>query len=371
MPAHYILSPRQGLAAVPADVADVEKVPWRETHMEAAIMLNPALIGVEGQVPLCLGGGTTSHNVDLMFVDELGRLTIVEIKRVIAGVEALAQLLGYGLHWGLLPEGDADRTIVSCTGAGQAEAIVETRLRQLAALVGMNDKETTRAVSKGVERLLPVWPWSDQSARSLRELATLLWGPWGLDLLGVSPRLVLVAPRFDDACLAMASELAKRQVHIQLVEAGLSQLGEEPTLSWSPLLDQGHQDRCWSVVREAWRLADVRGAFRLNAWNDSNTKLGVSFEASAAPGVRLWLNAMPDGKVTISTCTPHGWYSGTAKRDAISKALSQELEGVLDGERGGNHRCVFSVSDGPAKIADCLAKVARALEKAVVPHLPR
>jgi hypothetical protein len=183
MVTRYVLSARHGFAAGPAkSIVPIERLPWKEAHLEAALVLNPQLLGVEEHLPLSLGGGSTSNNPDLLFVDEVGRPTVVEIKNETAKIDALAQLLGYGLAWGQLPNGEAEVCIQGYTRTEAAAQVISREIRGLAGLLGLPESTIDASFASAHERLRPLWNWADTNASGLGELAGRLFGPHALSL---------------------------------------------------------------------------------------------------------------------------------------------------------------------------------------------
>lgn len=80
-----------------------EKRHWTEADLQHCFVLAPEILSVERQLPLSLDGKSTETCPDQLYLDELGRLTIVEIKNERAGLDAIAQLMGYSEHWRCSP----------------------------------------------------------------------------------------------------------------------------------------------------------------------------------------------------------------------------------------------------------------------------
>jgi hypothetical protein len=107
-----------------------EPLGWSEREMEFALGLCPAVLGVQGELQVGLDGGKTERMSDQLYVDELGRATIVEIKKRRATLYDLAQLLGYGEHERHLPWGEIARRH-QCTQLGWSRPWRTRALSQL------------------------------------------------------------------------------------------------------------------------------------------------------------------------------------------------------------------------------------------------
>jgi hypothetical protein len=371
MTTQYAMSPKTGFTAEPVDgVEGVERLPWKESLLSAALVLNPALLDVEGHIAIGLDGGSTCSSPDLLFVDEMGRLTIVELKNETAKTGALAQLLGYGFAWGLVPNGEADRCVRKLTREDMAERFVVREVQHLAKVLDIPEAKFPKMIDAAFARLRPVWPWANQKATGLRDAATEIFGDHALSLAGVPPRLVLIAPGFDDACVQLAAELAGRQVNVQLVRASLGQGAKQANivLEWEVIQEQELLDRCWAATRAAWKRSYIREHFTVNAWSDREASDCVSLASVVAPDARVWIAAKGRGEIVVSSRVPHGWHSKTALRRRITAAFTDAIDGVLGSDGFGDYSHKFKPRADLAKVASCVETVARALLEHVVPH---
>lgn len=104
---------------------------WTEDVLQYVLALNPGLLGVADHLPLALDGGSTSVSMDQLYVDELGRLVIVEVKNERAGLTAMAQLLSYSKHWRGLPIGEMELAFKWLAQQGTGEDVLGEALSGL------------------------------------------------------------------------------------------------------------------------------------------------------------------------------------------------------------------------------------------------
>lgn len=304
---------------------------FREEHTEAALALNPELLGVAGHLPVLLSGGSTANIPDLVLVDELGRTTIVELKSKKATVADLAQLLGYAEHWRSLPRGQVDGDL---RDLGDGAAAVGSATRLLADLA-----DVPSFGAGALRRLHAAGSLPSSPASSLEQAAARKWGPDALPFLGRHARLILAAPRFDDACRDLAEALIGRMVHVELVRTRFA--GDNHTLlfEWAPEVANPRMEATWAAVRTMWRVPELRDGFTYNGWAEHVSRASVSFSSRAVPRAKIYVDCDDAGRTaTLSTTVPHGWFQGEAeskrKRRALTEALEEavpELEGVGGG----------------------------------------
>ena len=105
---------------------------WREAQLEHTLFLNPELLGVADHLPICVGG-TTQTLSDQAYIDDLGRIVVIEIKNERAGIPALAQLIAYADHWRLPPASVVNQMLRSRTGSDGDAALLGRFLVELRA----------------------------------------------------------------------------------------------------------------------------------------------------------------------------------------------------------------------------------------------
>ena len=118
----FALSQEDG-ALKPAELPDkTEKPDWGEWAIEDLITLNPSFLGVEDHMPLRLRGiRGTYKSPDQLYMDELGRIVVVEVKAIRARLDHIAQAMAYADHWRLLPPGQIDGEL-RCLASEQERA---------------------------------------------------------------------------------------------------------------------------------------------------------------------------------------------------------------------------------------------------------
>jgi hypothetical protein len=368
----YAISMTTGLATkVASHKGTLEKVRWNEEHLEALLTLNLGLVGVHDHLPLGLEGGTTRTGPDLIFIDEMGRLTIVEIKCKTAGVSALAQLLGYSDHWSYFPRAEANHLVRGYTKKGGAEGQVRRAAELVASIGQLSDAAKGEMIDSAVEAVVPGLFWADAQANDLAAFAKKRWSKRALSLLGIPSRKILIAPAFDDACVELAEAFAEHEVNLHLVRANIVRTtgkGGGLALDLEPVQEPERHEQCWTVASDVWKTSTVHETYELHV--GASTKEGMVLASKKSPDARIWIGATKEG-VDITTRVPHGWYSNSPKRKSITSDLLGALDGALPEHDGhGDHFRVFKPGTKPAAITKCITCVAAALDKTVVPHAP-
>lgn len=304
-----------------------------ERAIESAVALAPSLIGVEGGLPLLLHGGQDSP--DQLYVDELGRLTVVEAKKVKAGRGAMVQLLAYGHQWagahqavlGRLFAAMAERAslvagadLLSVTRPDVAawNANEVDKLSSLDAEVAAIEK---RAGSPGIVKRLGDAvlgrlygrhaAWVDQPASLLRTASTR-WGEHALELHGAPPRLVLVAPEFTPDCVDLAESLQAHWIAVDLIRLQLHRdhLGRTFVVH-ERICGLPHAADAWRAMTSVWPA--LRGRYvpgRFYMYKKGSAVLSIVHRDQPEVEVSLLVDEnQREGGVHLRL-PPHGWFDG-------------------------------------------------------------
>jgi len=336
---------------------------WIESDLQHLLLLNPQLLGVSDHLPLELDGGSTAVRPDQLYVDDVGRFVIVEIKNEPAGISAMAQLLAYSEHWRLMPLGEMELGFRAIARRGTSADILGASLRELRELAGSEEPPAARD-RQTVQNPWRVWP--ENGAGSVMTFARGAWGDHALTMPGAPTRMVLIAPAFDDACVALAAQLSSRYVSVELIRAAIVRGDDNHIcLSWQRVVEPPRSMApTWAAARRLWRAHKFRECFTPNAWADHLSKETFSFSSRAAPAVKIWLAA--DGpEVTLSTAIPDGWYTGTPQRAELRQTL---LESLPHGHSGGRWPTwSFTLPAEAERFDECAGAVAKAICDVLVP----
>ena len=149
MTSWFEISLKNGEARSSMRPRDAAKLSWTERLLESVLAMNPSLLRLEGELPLSHRGDQAIP--DQLYVDELGRLTIVELKAKKATQADLVQALSYAhqlvgqsleIH---MPRLRALGATVA-TRAGLHLLSLDTETREAAGKALAVDKETSLAV---------------------------------------------------------------------------------------------------------------------------------------------------------------------------------------------------------------------------------
>ncbi len=337
------------VGAAPPEAKSAQVV---ERVLESAVALDPSLIGAEDCLPLLLHGGQDSP--DQLYIDELGRLTVVEVKKVTASRDALIQLLSYGHHWAGVHGGTLGNlfaaTAERASLAAGADVLSVTRpelkawrahdVDKLSSLrERVDDIERTAGESGLVERmgkavvsrLYPNDPgWTDRRA-NLAQTASARWGQHALELRGAPPKLVLVAPDFDPACVELAQALQARWLDLALVRLQLhSTRRGEAFLAHELVSGLPHVGAAWRALARVWPAPQVRGFYvpgRFYMYREATAVLSVVHRDQ--PDLEVSLTVDQDLQVggVFLRVPPHGWFDGDPMR---LRNLQRRFEAVLN-----------------------------------------
>jgi hypothetical protein len=354
------------LVRIRTEPQDGKPFSWIERDLENLIALNPNLMGVEDQLPLRLGGrrGTVT-SPDQAYVDELGRITVLEAKKIRAGLPVLAQVIAYADHWRLLPPGEI-------SGDMRDRATQEGRTRELGrallevqAWAGsvLEQAPTDSALQSSGKRILRrlsnTWPEHPLQIGS-REM---------LPMVGAPARIVAVARSFTDECLDFADLLSQRMVSVELIEIEIARRRGEVYVGKKIVHCDENCEPTWNLLRRVWRgYPEIRERFCLNGWADALNRTSFSFSHRENPEARFWFCASAND-TTIWTVVPDGWHKNNpADRRALRARFIRELDPDDPSERWLEWE--FSSSERKA-VENCIAKVAGAVDSILAPERPR
>jgi hypothetical protein len=311
-----------GVARAAAGARVVEQ-PWTEEVLQHVLVLNPGLLGVDDHLPLAIDGGSTSLGPDQLYVDEVGRLVIVEVKNERAGLKAMAQLISYSEHWRLLPLGELELCLLDMEARGSHDQVLEVALAELRSWAKAGALRRRPPRGSGARR--KILPGVDRAG--VRAFASAPRGEHGPSVPGAPARMVLIAPSFNADAIEFANALAARHVGINLIRAALHRdRAGGVLLSWEVLVaPHAEIEPTWAAARRLWCIPEFRARFALNAWADHLQTKSFSFSAREAPEAKIWLEV--DAKeLELYTCVPDGWCNGHAgERKLLRKRLLKRL----------------------------------------------
>lgn len=340
---------------------------WKEAHLEAVFALNPELIGVQDLVPISLDSGSTCISPDQLYVDELCRATVVEIKSVRATLKHLAQLLSHGDHLREGPPGEIVCSARRTLGEGRAVAQFEAAH---AKLYEGNAKAHEQAAHAALDRLNPAWARADSPSLGLL-LRKLRLGPmpgWRCR----QPRMVLAAPDFDDDLVEFCRHLVERRVNIELVRAGLSLDGDCVRLGLETVVGRTCFERAWSIARKMAKMPTFAADFEVNGWAENLNEDAFSFSVRHVPDVKLCLGVNERSKVFVYTTVPDKWYTDDdpKRRKALRAKLWAAFPTPPDKGEARWPTWAFTVPQDERKMLELIAGLGEALVTVVAPESP-
>jgi hypothetical protein len=346
-----------------------ERHGWLESHLEHLLALNPQLLGVERELPLNLAGGSHRNMPDQSFVDEMGRVTVVELKNEEATPLALMQVLAYSAIWRGLPLGESSTGVRWLTHEGMAARELGRALEALEAwLTGASETKEPEAWSKrgkGPLKRGTFW-WANKAFRSVEEHGSGkfedTWRSWPAP----PSRAVLVAPAFSRECLALAEELVKRQYTLELHEAELmvpASGRDQVVVRWEERLKDHAHEHVWRAAKALWKNPWIREHFGPNGWADHLSLSTFSLSSRQAPLVKIWIE-YKDGTILLSTALPDNWQDGSKRRE-----LRRTLLGKLPPPDEIDRWIVWNhpVDESDAVLAARGEAIGRALHEILVP----
>lgn len=345
------------------------QVKWTEDLLQHILALNPQLLDVCDHLPIKLDGGSTEVSPDQLYIDDVGRLVIVEIKNECAKLSALAQLLAYSEHYSIMPLGELDRGFSKIAARGTCAVTMHNSLEKLRSWGGSNLLDEIPSQSSSLIQW-KAWPTSD--VKSLDEFAKLHWGNYSCCMRGAPSRLVLIAPDFNKDCIELAEYLRKRFVPIELIRANLFNSPKYGiTLSFSSVINLSHQiEPTWKAVRKLYQVDSIREHFAMNAWADHLNYASFSFSAYDAPQARFWI-AADQNQGTLSTVIPDGWCPGTSLKTKLRQLLIDRLPSGFSLKDRVWIRQEFELPRQQEELLNCAKNLAEVVREVLVPNAPR
>lgn len=367
----FLISLEDGIAQLQLTPSDSSNTPvkWTEDLLQHILALNPQLLDVYDHLPLKLDGGSTEVSPDQLYIDDCGRLVIIEIKNESAKMSALAQLIAYSEHYSIMPLGELERGFFKIAERGTCADVMQnslSKLRSWSEPILLNKTYSEDCCTTQWK----AWPFSD--VKSLDEFAKNHWGNYACCLRGAPSRLVLIAPDFSKECIDFAEYLRKRFVPIDMFRANLYNNSKHGiTLSFSSALDLNHQiEPTWKIARKILQIETIRKHFAVNAWADHLNYASFSFSAYDAAQARFWISA-DNHQGTLSTVIPDGWCPGTSQKNKLRQLLLDRLPGGFSLKDRVWLRQEFAFPRQQEELLDCAMKLAEVVRKVLVPHAPR
>lgn len=341
---------------------------WTEELLQHVLLLNPQLLDVSDHIPLKLDGGSTAVSPDQLYMDDVGRLVIVEIKNECANLAAIAQLLSYSLHYGIMPLGELDLSYLSVAAQGTCLEVMKNSLKHLQSWAKTTHHQSINFENDCVNQW-KVWP--NPKVDSLRAFTQRIWGEYACSMRGAPARLILIAPDFDKQTIELAKHLRKRYVPIELIQANINVDAESRVaLNWNHIFNLSCQiEPTWRMVRNLWRSDSIRNYFVINAWADHLYAASFSFSAYDAPQARFWID-VDEEKGMIFTTVPDGWYSGTSQRKWLRQALLNSVPSGWVPNNGRWMKWEFKLPSMQDEFNECVNYVANAVQQILVSHAP-
>jgi len=352
----FVLSLTDGVLQRTHPPRRAANLPWNECDIENLIALNPRFLDVQDHLPLRLCGiSSTYKSPDQIYVDELGRIVVVEVKSGTAGLKAVAQAFAYAEHWRILPPSEV--TEAAPLLWDDREACNESK--------GGHLKELTRLV---VRKFDP--KRCRGSANDMRSFARRFWGDCHLPLVGAPARGIVIAKDFDDESRNFAQLLTERRVGIELLSVDMVTSGERVYVKRNWAHRDPNVEPTWRQLRRAWRQRKIRQGFVLNGWADGNSWDSFTISAEKADEARIWLWAS-DSEAEIQTTVPDGWYSET---NPNRRTLLREkfLDALPDGfDRSERYLTWdYKLPAQQRQVDRCILAVADAVKSVLVPNAP-
>ncbi len=287
---------------------------WIERDLENFLAINPNFLDVADHLPLRLGGirGTVT-SPDQAYIDELGRIVVIEVKRIIAGLGTIAQVISYADHWRLLPPGEIDNGLRRFSSAQRMADEFGRSLSELRSWAsGDSNAETTGELltSLGnavIHRLNP--EWMRGTVTSIKSFAQQHGDTDQLPCTGAPARIIAVAPGFSDKCIEFAKQLAQRMVAIVLVRVDIVKSRGDIYVGRELVHRDPDCEPTWRTLRRAWHEKSIRNYFVINGWADALNRESFSLSARETPDARIWFCA-GESKGWVWTVVPSGWHKG-------------------------------------------------------------
>lgn len=342
---------KDGNAVTARRLGELTRIAWTEVDMQYVLGLNPKLLKVSDALPVGLDGGGTERMSDMLYVDEVGRATVVELKNERASLKDLAQLLGYADHERHLPGGETERRYLCAEHGWNSDWLGRAlkRVRDLA--------RTGR--SPGGEKGTFI-PLHLPNRETFQEKAAEKWGDRSFSLRGSPPRSILISTDCS-SCDEFSRLLQERWVNVRLVDADLLRSADgRLVLDWKPHDPPREIDLMWEATRCLWQDDFLRKNFEPNGWAEHRWGGYVSFSAKESGRVRFYLREEEGGsRVCVETWVPDKWCEDSEKR-RLNRVLKKTLADAPEGR-------LFSLPKEQFKFVETTREVARAVLKVLTP----
>jgi len=360
----FVLSVKDGGLTRAKPPANAKPFPWIERDVENLVALNPSFLELESYVPLRLQGvrGMVA-SPDQAFVDELGRIAVVEMKKTRASLPVSAQVSGYAAHWQALPPGEIQRELSGLLGEKSRITRFGDAFREVAQWASgeSNLADTDRLGRLALARLNPFW-----AVKMGRVRALIDQDGEQLPCKGAPPRMIAVAPAFTDECIEFAEQLTERMVALELVEVEVVKAGGRVYVGRRFAHRDPELEPTWRLFREAMEIPLLRKSFVVNGWADCLTRESFSLSARGALHARVWIWAS-ETKAVVWTTVPSRWYGNDSReRKRLRAAFLDALPVDVDRSEVWPE-WTFKMPEERKEAIQCIADVAEAIQSVLVP----
>jgi hypothetical protein len=365
----FRLNPNDG-GLTPAEMpARAKPQKWIERDLEHLLAMNPSFLDVVDELPIRVNGGTTSTLPDQAYVDSLGRLTVVELKAVSAGLGAVAQVIAYADHWRGLPRGEVKdglsaRTTANGLFVSRGRSLDHVRRWASGDQGSIHGESELASLGHAVSNRLDAAN-QELGARDLAEYASRRWGCDALPLVGAPARLVVAAPAFQQPCIEFAGHLSQRMVAIELLRVEIAKAGRHVYVGREWVHRDVQSEPTWRILRRVWQHREIREDFDVNGWADALNRESFSLSLRPAPDARFWFVASGT-EAWIYTTVPDGWYGRGSRRDELRARYLDALPNSRTSD-GRWLEWTFSLPGETAKMVACILTIARAVRDVLGP----
>ncbi len=311
----------------------------KENYLTSLLVLFPNIFNLSTLLPLVISWPKSTYQApDLMYIDEFGRLTIVELKAKEANNDTIAQVLGYGEHWRSVRfdqydnwayENDAHQAYTELLG----EAYYQFTGKDINESRRLKIEEKYDLGAKQLKRLNP--PWSKNRGSSLYKLAQATWGKHAFTMLGTAPRYIIVAPEFSQKSISFTKTLSKRCINIELVRVAVNKVATKNELII--IVDDIFKDRAkeliWNAFQEIWRIEKIRAHFLPMGLAEPTSGYAFSFINRKTPSVKFGIQYdKEEESLYIYTSIPDKWPNKEELRKKIMEAskFKYQTSGWID-----------------------------------------
>jgi hypothetical protein len=367
---NFSISLEDGIARLQSasSLMNCTQVKWTEEIVQYVLALNPQLLDIGDHLPIKLDGGSTEVSPDQLYIDDIGRLVIVEIKNECAKLSAHAQLIAYSEHYSIMPLGELHRGYSKIAMRGTCADVMQSSLDKLRSWASVILPESI--YSNGSSHVKwKEWPTANQ--QHLKKLKGLFQGNLSSGVSGSPARLVLIAPDFAKECIELAEYLRKRYVPMELIQANLYKSSDNDiTMSFRAVLNLNQQiEPTWKAVRSIYKVDTIREHFAMNAWADHLNYSSFSFSAYDAPQARFWITADTHSG-TLSTVIPDGWCPGPSNKSKLRQQLLDKLPKGFALKDRVWIRHEFELPLREKEFIECAKELAKVIREVLVPNAP-